>query len=157
MTLKRITDPPVGTDELASDETLTIEADEFLVAGGSYSINGDATITGDLVVVSNSSSHDNLNDIDPTDHLEIIKEFQITATSGATPAFDGALTTGFGEQTTAFDVTVAPTSGINDTYAFNFDAGRKYNNGSWDVPLTINFDIDPEQDLGLTVIIHRRT
>jgi hypothetical protein len=157
MTLKRITDPPVGTDELAPNDTLTIESDEYLVAGESYALNGDATIDGDLVIASNTPSHNDLADIDPTDHLEVIKEFQITATSGATPAFDGELQTGFTEQTTAFDVSVAPTNGLNDTYAFNFDTGRKYNNGSWDVPLTVNFDIDPGTDLQLTVRIHRRT
>jgi hypothetical protein len=46
---------------------------------------------------------------------------------------------------------------LDDTYAFNFDDGRHWNNGSWDVPLTINWDEDPGSDLDVTVRVHRRT
>jgi hypothetical protein len=128
-----------------------------MVVGGSYTLNGDAQIDGDLVTVANETSHDTLVSVDPTDHLEVITEYEITANTGSTPAFDGTLINAFTEETTAFDVTVAPTSGLNDTYAFNFDDGKRYNNGSWDVPLTVNWDEDPGVDLDLTVRIHKRT
>lgn len=142
---------------LPEGEELTIESDEGYVAAESYSLEGDATIDGDLVVVSNSPSHDRLEDVDPTDHLKVEKEFQVTLSSGSTPAFDGTLTNAFGEERTAFDVTVAPLNGLNETYAFNFDAGRKWNNGSWDVPLTVNWDVAPGGDLAVAVRVHRRT
>jgi hypothetical protein len=128
-----------------------------MVDGGSYEINGDAQIDGDLVTVSNRTRHRELSDVSPTDHLEVIKEYDITAVSGQTPAFDGRLIDVFSDELTAFDVTVAPTSGLNDTYAFNFDDGKRYDNGSWDVPLTVNWDEDPGVDLDLTVRIHKRT
>jgi hypothetical protein len=128
-----------------------------MVVGGSYTINGDATIDGDLVTVENQYSHDQLADVDPTDHLEVVKDVRVTLASGSTPAFDGTLTNMFGEEVTGFDVTVAPTNGLDDTYAFNFDDGRHWNNGSWDVPLTINWDEDPGSDLDVTVRVHRRT
>jgi len=147
----------IGEDELPADETLQILSDEYMVVGGSYTLNGDAQIDGDLVTVANQTSHDTLVSVDPTDHLEVITEYEITANTGSTPAFDGTLINAFTEETTAFDVTVAPTSGLNDTYAFNFDDGKRYNNGSWDVPLTVNWDEDPGQDLDLTVRIHKRT
>jgi len=147
----------IGEDTLEPDERLLIGSDEYMVVGGSYTLNGDATIDGDLITVSNSPSHDTLSNIDPTDHLEVVSSYQITLSSGSTPAFDADLTNAFDEETSAFDVTVAPTTGIDDTYAFNFDVGRKWNNGSWDVPTTINWDTDPGQDLDVTVRIHRRT
>jgi len=147
----------VSGTTLESDESLTIEQDESMVTSDSYEINGDAQIDGDLVTVSNRTRHRELSDVSPTDHLEVIKEYDITAVSGQTPAFDGRLIDVFSDELTAFDVTVAPTSGLNDTYAFNFDDGRYWNNGSWDVPLTVNWDEDPGSDLDLTVRIHKRT
>jgi hypothetical protein len=147
----------IGGDTLESGKRLVIESDEQAVVGGSYTLNGDAQIDGDLVTVSNQESHDSLADVDPTDHLEVIKEYQITAQTGATPAFDETLSNALAEELTAFDVTVTPTGGLNDTYAFNFDDGKRWNNGSWDVPLTVNWDEDPGSDLDLTVRIHKRT
>lgn len=144
-------------DTLETGESLTIGTNESMVVGGSYTINGDASINGDLVTVTNQYSHDQLKNVDPTDHLEVVKEVQITAATGANPAFDGTLTNVFGEQLTAFDVTIAPTNGMADTYGFNVDTGRRWQNGSWDLPLTVNWDEDPGSDLGLTVRIHRRT
>lgn len=143
-------------DRLDADESLTIEADEGFVTAGSFTISGDATIDGDLVTVSNNTLHDQVTDIDPTDHLEVVQEYQITATSGQ-PAFDAELTNAFDNELDAFDVTVAPTNGLDDTYGFNYDDGKKWNNGSWDVPLTVNWDADPGSDLELTVRVHRRT
>jgi hypothetical protein len=150
-------DALIGGDTLESGHRIELAADEQMVVGGSYTLNGDAQIDGDLVTVSNITSHDDLVDVDPTDHLEVVKSVQITLTSGSTPAFDGTLTNMFGEETTAFDLTVAPTNGLNDTYAFNFDDGKRWQNGSWDVPITINWDIDPGTDLDVTVRAHRRT
>jgi len=147
----------VSGTTLESDESLTIEQDESMVTSDSYEINGDAQIDGDLVTVSNRTRHRELSNVSPTDHLEVIKEYDITAQSGNDPAFDGRLIDVFSDELTAFDVTVAPTSGLNDTYAFNFDDGKRYNNGSWDVPLTVNWDEDPGVDLDLTVRIHKRT
>jgi hypothetical protein len=147
----------IGEDTLPAGDRLQIDSDEYMVVGGSYTIDGDATIDGDLVTVSNQTSHDSLADVDPTDHLEVVKEYQITLDSGSEPAFDGTLTNAFDEQLTAFDVTVAPTNGLNDTYAFNFDDGKAWNNGSWDVPLTVNWDDDPGSDLDVSVRVHRRT
>ena len=147
----------IGGDTLESGKRLVIESDEQAVVGGSYTLNGDAQIDGDLVTVSNQTSHDELADIDPTDHLTVEKEYQVTLNSGSDPAFDGTLSNALDEQLTAFDVTVAPTSGLNDTYAFNFDDGKAWNNGSWDVPLTVNWDDDPGSDLDVSVRVHRRT
>lgn len=147
----------VGEDTLPADRRLQIDSDEYMVVGGSYTLNGDATIDGDLVTVSNQESHDSLADVDPTDHLEVIKEYQITAQTGEAPAFDGTLTNALAEELTAFDVTITPTTGLNETYAFNFDDGKRWNNGSWDVPLTVNWDEDPGSDLDLMVRIHKRT
>jgi len=147
----------IGSDTLDSGKRLNIESDEYMVVGGSYTLNGDASIDGDLVTVANAEPHSNLSEITPTDHLSVEKEYQVTLDSGSNPAFDGTLTNAFDEQLRAFDVTVAPTSGLNDTYAFNFDDGKAWNNGSWDVPLTVNWDDDPGSDLDLTVRIHKRT
>lgn len=147
----------IGDDTHDAGNRLVIESDEYMVVGGSYTLNGDADIQGDLVTVQNAPSHDGLSDVDPTDHLEVVKEYQITAQTGANPAFDGTLTNALAEELTAFDVTVTPTSGLNDTYAFNYDDGKRWNNGSWDVPLTVNWDEDPGTDLDLTVRIHKRT
>jgi len=147
----------IGSDTLGVDDKLDIDSDEYMVVGGSYTLNGDATIDGDLVTVSNEDSHDELADVDPTDHLEVVKEYQITLSTGNSPAFDGTLTEVLDDQFTAFDVTVAPTSGLDDTYGFNYDDGRHWNNGSWDVPLTVNWDTDPGTDLEVTVRIHKRT
>jgi len=153
----RVANGLIHGDQLDPDESLTIEADEGFVTTGSFTITGDATIDGDLVTVSNRDSHDQLADIDPTDHLNVVQEYQITANSGSQPAFDSELTNAFADELDAFDVTVAPTTGLDDTYGFNFDSGKHWNNGSWDVPLTINWDDDPGEDLGLTVRVHRRT
>lgn len=153
----RVANGLIHDDELDAGESLTIEADEGFVTAGSFTINGDATIDGDLVTVSNQYSHDQLADIDPTDHLEVVQEYQITARGGSQPAFDAELTNAFDTELDAFDVTVAPTNGLDDTYGFNYDDGKKWNNGSWDVPLTVNWDDDPETDLDLTVRVHRRT
>jgi len=147
----------IGDDTLDAGQRLDIDSDEYMVVGGSYTLNGDAQIDGDLVTVSNQESHDSLADVDPTDHLEVVKEFQVTLDSGTNPAFDGTLTNILDDQFTALDVTVAPTNGLNDTYAFNFDDGRRWNNGSWDLPLTVNWDEDPGSDLDVTVRVHRRT
>ena len=147
----------IGDDTLEAGDELTIDADEYMVVGGSYTLNGDATINGNLVTVENEYSHDQLADIDPTDHLLVEQEYQITLNTGSTPAFDGTLTDAFGDQLAAFDVTVTPTNGLNDTYAFNFDDGRVWNNGSWDVPLTVNWDDDPGSDVDVSVRVHRRT
>jgi len=147
----------VGEDTLPAGDRLQIDTDEYMVVGGSYTLNGDATIDGDLVTVSNDTPHDSLSDITPTDHLSVEKEYQITLNSGSNPAFDGTLSNALDEQLRAFDVTVAPTNGLNDTYAFNFDDGKAWNNGSWDVPLTVNWDDDPGSDLTVSVRVHRRT
>jgi hypothetical protein len=146
----------IGGDELEAGKSLTIKQDEYAVVGNSYTINGDAQIDGNLITVSNNRSHDDLSEIDPTDHLEVEKEYQITAVSGQNPAFDAELTNAFDEQLTAWDVTIQPTNGLSETYAFNFDTGRKWNNGSWDVPLTINWDQAPSTDMEFTVRVHRR-
>lgn len=147
----------VGKDTLPEGRSLTIESDEYIVAGGSFTLNGDATIDGDLVTVQNQYSHDQLADVDPTDHLSVEKEYQVTLSSGNTPAFDGTLSNVLDEQLAAFDVTVTPTNGLDDTYAFNFDDGKAWNNGSWDVPITVNWDDDPGSDLDVSVRVHRRS
>lgn len=153
----RVDDGVIHGDTLEQGESLFIGEDEGMVTAGSFTIEGDAQIDGDLVTVSNQTSHDQLANIDPTDHLEVLNEYKITAASGSTPAFDGTLSNALAEELTAFDVTVAPTNGLNDTYAFNFDDGKRWNNGSWDVPLTVNWDEDPGSDLDLTVRVHKRT
>lgn len=107
--------------------------------------------------VSSSADNRTVGSADPTDNLEVVKEYQITASSGSTPAFDGELTNAYTEQLGAFDVTVTPTNELNQTYGFNYDDGKNWNNGSWDVPLTVNWDTDPGSDLDLTVRIHKRT
>ena len=144
-------------NELEEGKRLVVESDESMVVGGSYEINGDATLDGNLVTVPNVYSHDDLKDIDPTDHLEVVKEYHITASSDSQPAFDGVLTNAWDKQRRAFDVTVAPTNGLSQTYGFNFDFGQHWNNGKWDIPVTINWDEQPSDDLRLTVRVHKRT
>jgi len=150
-------DGVIQGNELEEGKRLVIEADESMVVGGSYEINGDATLDGTLVTVPNVYSHDNLKDIDPTDHLQVVKEYHITANSDEQPAFDGVLTNAWDEQRRAFDVTLAPSDGLSQTYGFNFDDGKHWNNGKWDIPLTINWDEQPDSDLRLTVRVHKRT
>jgi hypothetical protein len=153
----RSNDGYIAGDELETGQSLTIAEDEYMVTGGSFEINGDADIQGDLVTVSNQTSHSDLEEITPTDHLEVVKEWQVTLSSGSQPAFDGTLSRAVDEETSAFDVTVAPTNGLNETYGFNYDAGKHWNNGEWDVPMTINWDDDPGTDLTVSVRVHRRT
>lgn len=142
---------------LPTGEELTVSQDESMVVGESYTIEGDADIQGDLVTVSNRPSHGSLADVDPTDHLEVVYEAQVTASSGTNPGFDGTLTNVFDEELTAWDVTVTPTTGLDESYGYNVDTGRHWNNGSWDLALTVNWDEQPSSDLELTVRIHRRT
>lgn len=147
----------IGEDTHNSGHSLQITSDEYMVVAESYTINGNAQIDGDLVVVSNEYSHDQLADVDPKDHLEVLKKYQILLNTGVNPAFDSTLQDVYDNETGAIDVTVAPTNGKGDKYSFNFDAGREWSNGSWNIPLTINWDIDPGSNLGVDVRVHKRT